>query len=66
MSETVEDQRDGQFELKRACCGCGNIPCVWEANVESSRHEMKYWNGPFPKSGEPNLTKRWMCPNAIH
>ena len=37
MSGTVEDQRNGRFELTRARCDCGDLPCVWEANVESMR-----------------------------
>jgi hypothetical protein len=37
MSGTVEDQPNGRFELTRAPCDCGNIPCVWEANIESIR-----------------------------
>jgi hypothetical protein len=38
MSGIAEDQRNGRFELTRARCDCGDIPCVWEANVESMRH----------------------------
>jgi hypothetical protein len=37
MSGTVEDQRNGRLELTRARCDCGDIPCVWEANIESMR-----------------------------
>ncbi len=44
MSGTVEDQRNERFELTRARCDCGDIPCVWEANVESMRLFSEAWN----------------------
>jgi hypothetical protein len=35
MSVTIEDEMRRRSQLVRACCDCGNVPCVWETDVDS-------------------------------
>jgi hypothetical protein len=37
MSETIENESKERFRLTRACCDCGDVPCLWESNVDSMK-----------------------------